>query len=213
MNQTNQKFTTEEVVMQEAKKINLSKREILWTLFKSMFMLSACTFGGGFVIVSLMKKKYVEELKWLDENEMLDITAITQSSPGPLPVNASVIIGYRMCGIIGSLVAVLGAILPPMIIISIISYFYNEFRTNTYIAIALQVMRAGVAAVIFDVVINLAKNVVKTRRILYIVMMCVAFVATYIYGISAMLIILICLGIGLIEVVIDIIKKKKKSEV
>jgi len=53
----------------------------LWILFKSMFVLSACTFGGGFVIVSLMKKKYVEELKWLDEDEMLDVTAITQSSP------------------------------------------------------------------------------------------------------------------------------------
>ena len=70
--------------------------------FKSMFLLSACTFGGGFVIVSLMKKKFVEELKWLEEDEMLDITAITQSSPGPLPVNASVIIGYRMQGIPGS---------------------------------------------------------------------------------------------------------------
>ena len=64
--------------------------EQLWILFKSMFLLSACTFGGGFVIVSLMKKKFVEELKWLEEDEMLDITAITQSSPGPLPVNASV---------------------------------------------------------------------------------------------------------------------------
>ena len=106
----------------------------LWTLFKSMFVLSACTFGGGFVIVSLMKKKFVEELQWLDESEMLDITAITQSSPGPLPVNASVIIGYRMGGILGSLTAILGTIIPPMLIISVISLFYTEFRTNTYIA-------------------------------------------------------------------------------
>lgn len=188
-----------------------SKRYILWTLFKSMFVLSACTFGGGFVIVSLMKKKYVEELQWLDEDEMLDITAITQSSPGPLPVNASVIIGYRMCGILGALVAVLGAILPPMIIISIISVFYNEFRTNRYIAIALQVMRAGVAAVIFDVVINLAKNVVKTRRFLYIAMMCIAFVATCFFQISAMVVILTCLGIGIIDLLIDLAKKKRKE--
>ena len=93
--------------------------EQLWILFKSMFLLSACTFGGGFVIVSLMKKKFVEELKWLEEDEMLDITAITQSSPGPLPVNASVIIGYRMQGIPGSLAAVLGTILPPMFVISL----------------------------------------------------------------------------------------------
>jgi len=140
-----------------------SKAWILWTLFKSMFVLSSCTFGGGFVIVSLMKKKFVEELQWLDEDEMLDVTAITQSAPGPLPVNASVIIGYRMAGILGSLSAVFGTILPPMIVLSIISLFYNQFRTNKYIAIALQVMRAGVAAVIFDVVINLAKNVFKTR--------------------------------------------------
>lgn len=183
----------------------------LWTLFKSMFMLSACTFGGGFVIVSLMKKKYVEELKWLDEDEMLDVTAITQSAPGPLPVNASVIIGYRMAGIVGSLVAVLGTILPPMIIISIISLFYNQFRTNKYVAVALQVMRAGVAAVIFDVVINLAKNVFKTKRILYILMMITAFVCTCLLKVSAMIVILSCLGIGIIDLLIEMRKKQRPS--
>lgn len=182
----------------------------LWTLFKSMFMLSACTFGGGFVIVSLMKKKFVEELQWLEEDEMLDVTAITQSSPGPLPVNASVIIGYRMAGVIGSLTAILGTILPPMIIISVISVFYEQFRTNPYIATALQVMRAGVAAVIFDVVINLASNVVKTRRILYIAMMIIAFVATYLLDVSAMIIIFVCLGIGLVDLFFFMRRKDKE---
>ena len=95
---------------------------------------------------------------------MLDVTAITQSAPGPLPVNASVIIGYRMAGILGSLSAVFGTILPPMIVLSIISLFYNQFRTNKYIAVALQVMRAGVAAVIFDVVINLAKKRIQNPQ-------------------------------------------------
>lgn len=183
----------------------------LGTLFRSMFMLSACTFGGGFVIVSLMKKKFVEELKWLEEDEMLDVTAITQSAPGPLPVNASVIIGYRMAGLVGSLTAILGTILPPMIIISIISVFYEQFRSNPYIAVALQVMRAGVAAVIFDVVINLAKNVVKTKRILYIVMMVIAFIATYLLDVSAMLIIFTCLGIGLIDLTIILCRNKKEA--
>lgn len=180
----------------------------LGTLFKTMFVLSACTFGGGFVIVSLMKKKYVDELKWFEEDEMLDVTAITQSSPGPLPVNASVIIGYRIAGVVGSLTAILGTILPPMIIISIISLFYEQFRTNPYISTALQVMRAGVAAVIFDVVINLAGNVIKTRRFLYIAMMVVAFVATYLLDVSAMIVILTCLGIGLIDLAITLRKKK-----
>lgn len=182
----------------------------LGTLFKTMFVLSACTFGGGFVIVSLMKKKFVDELKWFEEDEMLDVTAITQSSPGPLPVNASVIIGYRIAGIAGSLMAILGTILPPMIIISIISLFYEQFRTNPYIATALQVMRAGVAAVIFDVVINLAGNVLKTKRVLYIAMMIVAFTATYILDVSAMIVILSCLVIGLIDLAVTLKKKKGK---
>lgn len=184
----------------------------LWTLFKSMFVLSACTFGGGFVIVSLMKKKYVEELKWLEEDEMLDVTAITQSAPGPLPVNASVIIGYRIAGVAGALTAILGTILPPMAIISVISLFYEQFRTNPYIATALQVMRAGVAAVIFDVVINLAGNVVRTGRFLYMTMMVVAFVSTYFLDVSAMVIIFVCLGIGLIDLFL-ILKKNHVSVV
>ncbi len=183
------------------------KNNKLWILFKSMFLLSACTFGGGFVIVSLMKKKFVEELEWLDEDEMLDVTAITQSAPGPLPVNASVIIGYRMAGILGSVVAIIGTILPPMIIISIISLFYEQFRSNQYIAVALEVMRAGVAAVIFDVVINLITNVCKTRRILYIIMMIVAFVCTYFLGVSAMIIIFVCLAIGLMDLILTQRKK------
>ena len=157
------------------------------------------------------EEKYVEELQWLEEDEMLDVTAITQSAPGPLPVNASVIIGYRIAGVVGSLTAILGTILPPMIIISIISLFYEQFRTNPYINIALQVMRAGVAAVIFDVVINLAKNVVHTKRILYIAMMIIAFIATYLLGVSAMIIILVCLGIGIMDLIIQTMRNKTKG--
>ena len=172
---------------------NKSDRSTLWQLFCSMFMLSACTFGGGFVIVSLMKKEFVEKLNWLQEDEMLDVTAIAQSSPGPIPVNASVIIGYRIKGIIGSLTAVLGTIIPPMVII----------------AIALQVMRAGVAAVIFDVVLNLAKNVCATKRFIYISLMIISFFCAVVLDISAMLIILVCLGIGIIDLCYELVKKEK----
>lgn len=191
------------------KKREISTSKMLWTLFISMFTLSAFTFGGGFVIVSLMKKKYVEELEWFEEDEILDITAIAQSSPGPIPVNASVIIGYRLYGVIGSLVAVLGTIIPPFVIISIICVFYNEFRTNEVIAVALKVMRAGVAAVIFDVVINLAKNVCKTKRFLYIALMIGAFTAVFFFNVSAMLIILSCLAVGIIDLIISLIMDKK----
>ncbi len=182
---------------------------MLWQLFKATFLLSAFTFGGGFVIVSLMKKKFVEDLQWLEEEEMLDITAIAQSSPGPIPINASVILGYRMYGVIGSLVAILGTALPPMIIISVISVFYTQFRSNRIIAIALQVMRAGVAAVIFDVVINLAKNVIATKRTLYIFLMATAFVGKVILGVDAMIVILCCLVVGLVDLAMELRSNRK----
>ena len=182
---------------------------MLWQLFKATFLLSAFTFGGGFVIVSLMKKKFVEDLQWLEEEEMLDITAIAQSSPGPIPINASVILGYRMYGVIGSLVAILGTALPPMIIISVISVFYTQFRSTRIIAIALQVMRAGVAAVIFDVVINLAKNVIATKRTLYILLMATAFVGKVILGVDAMIVILCCLVVGLVDLAMELRSNRK----
>lgn len=184
---------------------------ILWQLFRETFLLSAFTFGGGFVIVSLMKKQFVEKLHWIEEDEMLDITAIAQSSPGPIPINASVILGYRMYGVLGSLVAILGTSLPPMIIISVIAYFYEQFRSNVVIATALQVMRAGVAAVILDVTFNLATNVCKTKRFLYIALMCAAFIAVVFFNISAMIIILTCLGVGLLDLLVEHLKKRNKE--
>ncbi|CUO77354.1 chromate transporter [Clostridium disporicum] len=185
--------------------------KVLWQLFKSTFILSAFTFGGGFVIVSLMKKKFVEELGWLDESEMLDITAIAQSSPGPIPINASVILGYRMQGILGSIVAVVGTSIPPIAIISVISSFYVKFRESQIIGTALMVMRAGVAAVICDVVINLAKNVIKTGQVLYIALMIIAFIMTYVLGISAITVILLCILVGIVNLILDIKNSKKKA--
>jgi len=89
------------------------------------------------------------------------------------------------------------------------SSFYNEFKNNQVIAIALQVMRAGVAAVILDVVFNLGKNVVKTKNVLYIIVMIAAFIATYLFNVGAMYIIFICLAIGLITVYFNCRKEKK----
>ena len=85
-------------------------------LFCSTFYLSAFTFGGGYVIIPLMRKKFVEQYHWIEEEEMLDLTAIAQSSPGAIAVNASILIGYRLAGLFGALVTVLGTVLPPLIL-------------------------------------------------------------------------------------------------
>lgn len=198
--------------MQKEQKRKIDTK-LLRELFFTVFSLSACTFGGGFVIVSLMKKKVVEERRWLEEEEMLDITAIAQSSPGPIPVNASVILGYRLHGVLGSFVAVIGTILPPMILLSVIAIFYDQFKHNAVITTALAVMRAGVAAVICDVVINLAKNVLATKKTLYIALMVITFIMGYFLDISAMVIILCCLATGLVCVVLEQRAKRKNKEV
>ena len=130
-------------------------------LFLSTFRLSACTFGGGFVIIPLMRKRFVEELGWIEEDEMLDLTAIAQSSPGAIAVNASILVGYHVAGVPGAMITVLGTVLPPLMIISVISLFYQAFRDNAIVNMAMSGMLCGVAAVICDVVINMAKAVLK----------------------------------------------------
>lgn len=135
-------------------------------LFLSTFQLSACTFGGGFVIIPLMRRKFVEELHWIEEQEMMDLTAIAQSAPGAIAVNASILVGYRVAGIAGALDTVLGTVLQPLVIISVISCFYAAFRENRIVSMAMSGMLAGVAAVVCDVVVTMGKEIVKRKRVL-----------------------------------------------
>lgn len=170
-----------------------------WQLFISTFKLSACTFGGGFVIIPLMRKRFVKELHWIEEEEMLDLTAIAQSSPGSIAVNASILVGYHVAGIRGALVTVVGAALPPLIIISIISVFYQIFRSNKYVSMAMNGMLAGVAAVIFDVVINMAWPILKRRQWLPVAVMIAAFIATRFFSTNIVFIILACGSLGALD--------------
>ena len=168
-------------------------------LFFSTFKLSACTFGGGFVIIPLMRKKFVEELGWIDEDEMLDLTAIAQSSPGAIAVNASILVGYHVAGFPGAMLTVLGTVLPPLIIISIISMFYQAFRDNAIVNMAMAGMLCGVAAVICDVVINMAKTIFQKKRLLPVVVMFGSFIAVRFFSVNIIVIILVCGVIGAVD--------------
>ncbi len=155
---------------------------VYWQLFWSTFTISACTFGGGFVIIPLLKKKFVTDLHWIEEKEMLDLAAIAQSSPGAIAVNASILVGYRVAGIPGALVTIVGAVLPPLIIITAISMCYAAVRDNAVVAALLKGMQSGVAAVIADVVISLGGDVVRQKKVLPLLIMVGAFVATWFLG-------------------------------
>lgn len=161
-------------------------------LFLSTFYISAFTFGGGFVIIPLLRRKFVEQYQWLGQQEMLDLTAIAQSAPGAVAVNASVLIGYRLAGPIGSVVTVLATVLPPLITLSVISAAYTVFRDSVIVARILRGMQAGVAAVICDVVISMAKEIFARKSVLAVIIMCGAFIASWFFKINVIYIILIC---------------------
>lgn len=105
----------------------------LGKMFTSMFYLSACTFGGGYVIVSLMRDVFVKKYHWIDDDEMLDLVAIAQSSPGAIAVNGAIVVGYKLAGILGVIVALSATILPPFMILSLVSLVYDAFIANFWI--------------------------------------------------------------------------------
>ena len=175
-----------------------ANRHTLAQLFFSMLYISAFTFGGGFVIITFMKRKFVDGLHWIDDQEMLDLAALAQSSPGAIAVNAAILVGWRVGGFLGMVVAVIGTILPPLTILSIISFFYAAFATNPYVALVLKGMQSGVAAVILDVVCNLGMGVVKTKSAVHMVVMAAAFCATFFFGVNVVYIILAAAVLGIV---------------
>lgn len=179
----------------------------LWQLFLSTLYISAFTFGGGFVIVTFMKKKFVDELHWIDEDEMLDLTAIAQSSPGSIAVNAAILVGWRIGGMLGIAIAVLGTLLPPMLVLSMISFFYAAFASNRYVALTLRGMQAGVAAVILDVVCGLGSKVVKEHSVLSIALMLCAFAATFFFKINVVFILLAAALVGAVKLLVIRLKE------
>lgn len=174
-------------------------KNLLMQLFLTCFYISAFTFGGGFVIVTFMKKKFVDEYHWIDDAEMLDLTVLAQSCPGPIAVNAAILVGWRVAGIAGMLVGVLGTILPPMLILTGISFFYEVFRENRYVALTLKGMQSGVAAVICDVVLGLGSKVVQQKSIIKDVVLVCAFVASFFLQINVIFIILATGAVGLVS--------------
>ena len=104
------------------------------------------------MIVSLMKKKFVDEYHWIEEDEMLDLIAIAQSTPGAIAVNGAIVVGYKLAGISGALVAIIATILPPFLILTVLSFLYERFRSNLLLSQLLAGMQAGVGAVIASVV-------------------------------------------------------------
>ena len=174
-----------------------SKGQILKKLFLSTLYLSAFTFGGGYVIVTLMKTKFVDQYHWIDEEE---------SCPGAIAVNGAIVVGYKLAGLTGVLCSVIATVIPPFVILSAISFCYAAFRSNLIIGWMLNGMQSGVGAVIMEVSFSMASGIVKEKQYLSIFIMAAAFIANYFYKVSAIVLILICIALG---VVLTLYREKK----
>ena len=149
----------------------------LGTLFLANLYISAFTFGGGFVITTFMRKKFVNELKWISDDEMLDLVAIAQTCPGSIAVNCAILSGYHMAGVAGVLVSTLA--------------------TNIYVATILEGIFVAVTAIIFDTVFDLGYKVFKSGNIFFYMLMFIAIILAVVFNINAVSIILLALVCGI----------------
>jgi len=165
-------------------------RVSLLKLFGVCCYISALTFGGGYVIVGVMQKHMVDGLKWMDRDEMLNIVAIAQSSPGAIAVNAANLIGWKLRGAAGAAVAILGSLLPPVVIIIIVGYFYLAFKDYPVVSNVLMGMTAGVAAVILDVVIGMLEPILVDRKLIPVIICFAAFAISFFTSVNVVFVII-----------------------
>jgi chromate transporter len=171
----------------------------LFELFLITLRISAVTLGGGYAIVAVMKREFVDKRGWLDEREMLDYTAISQSTIGPIAINAALLAGRRIAGWQGAAVAVLGSLLPPLVVMTVIAYTYSFFTESGLIHAALLGMQAATAAVIADAAISLASSVWRDGRLFAAVLVTVTFALTVFTPINSAIVILGAGAAGIIR--------------
>ena len=169
----------------------------LW-LFKVNFFISAFTFGGGYVVIPMIRKYFVTEKHLFSEDELMDMAAIAQSSPGAIAINLAVLAGFRSAGFSGAVLCGVSSVLPPFLILSVISTCYQVFRDLPVVAAVLKGMEAAVGALIVDIVFDMGAAVLKEKKPFFASLMPAAFAGSFLLGINVMVILLICVAACLV---------------
>ena len=185
-----------------------SKRSRLWKLFWVSLKLGAFTFGGGYAMIPLMQKEYVDNNHWIEESDILDMFAIAQSVPGVIAINSSILIGYRVAGVAGALLAALGVTLPSLISIMLITLIYHAFIENPIVLAAMRGIRAGVVALIISAVVKLKKGGITD--IWQWAMAIIAFLLVVFFA-QIQVILLIVAG-GVIGYLISLIRRRNQAK-
>jgi len=172
------------------------KGKTLWQLFVTFLKIGGFTFGGGYAMIPLIQKEAVENKKWVTDDDILEIIAIAESTPGPIAINSATFVGYRTAGVLGAMCATLGVVLPSFVIILAISYVLREFRQIQAVQYAFHGIRAGVLALLFKALWTMYKKSPKGWAA-YVVM-AAAFLVTAFTEVNVIFVVIGCAIFGLV---------------
>ncbi len=172
------------------------RTKLLWQLFFTFFTIGLFTFGGGYAMLPLIMREVVHHHHWMKEDEILEMTAIAESTPGPIAVNSATFVGQRMAGFSGALAATTGVVLPSFLIILLLSQVLDAFSHLPAVTYAFLGVRAGVLALIFHTLWKMAKKL--ERSTVPILIASLAFLGAGILGLNAILVLLCCAVFGLV---------------
>ena len=174
-----------------------SKKPYLWLLGINLFI-STFTFGGGYVVVPMIRRYFVEQKQYFTEDELVSMAAVAQSTPGAIAINLSALAGYRVAGVGGAAVSCAAAVLPPRGVLGFGSAVDAAFAARAVLAAVLKGMQAGVAALIVDLVIDMCGMILRERSPLLTAMIPCAFFASFVLDVNVALILavfsLLCAG-------------------
>lgn len=185
---------------------------ILWELFLTFAKIGLFTFGGGYAMISIIENICVEKKNWISHDDMMNVTVIAESTPGPIAINCATFVGFRQAGFWGSLTATIGVTLPSFIIIFSISMFLDHFLEITLIANAFQGIKVAVGILILDAAINMIRKMHKS--ILSLIILTCSFAAMLFINIFSLNFSSICLMLiaSVISLAVFIIMGTPKSK-
>ena len=178
-------------------------------LFGVFLRIGAFTFGGGYAMIPLLQREVAQKRSWITDEDMLEIIAIAESTPGPIAINAATFIGLRKGGVLGSTLATLGVVLPSYLIIIALSFVINEVNDIKPVQYAFEGIRVGVLALVLKAFINMYKQF-KKYLFSYIVA-AAAFVLVAFLGVSVLPVIILCAAAGLTYTLVKNKRSAKKS--
>ena len=173
-----------------------NKWKTLWQVFVTFFKIGAFTFGGGYAMIPLIQRETVDNHKWVTEDDILEIIAIAESTPGPIAINSATFVGYRTCGVLGSVAATLGVVLPSFAIIFALSFVLRQFQELKAVQYAFNGIRAGVMALLCKALWGMYKKNKKNWASYTI--MAGSFLLTAIVDVSVLPVLAGCAVFGLI---------------